>query len=65
MEEFLFYFNDLTEEAQSQLMKAVGVSSPREMNDIVVPVTTKESRAPLGLLRIIVGNKRCDATDLS
>lgn len=32
MNDFEIYFNDLNEEAQLRLMKAVGITDPKEMN---------------------------------
>lgn len=36
------YFTDLTEDAQQELLELAGVSSPKEMNWDVLPVTVIE-----------------------
>jgi hypothetical protein len=40
MKEFEIYFNDLTEEAQKELLMFMGISGSTEMNWDVFPITT-------------------------
>ena len=40
MKEFEIYFNDLTEEAQKELLSFMGISGSSEMNWDVFPITT-------------------------
>lgn len=38
METFEIYFSDLKEEAQKELLKAIGVTDPKQMNWDVFPI---------------------------
>lgn len=40
MKEIEIYFNDLTEEAQKQLLEVAGVKTPEEANWDIFPITS-------------------------